>query len=129
MSAAGAILPAVMRTRDGEMHEYPDHANVLAVVRAYSKTSGPMPYALLLEVMESLEAVGNDMAIHTGGATSVALHNVVTDLRRLDLVDLGSSGTVLTPSGVEKANAWNGQFEKRSEQAAAALRDLGFLPE
>jgi hypothetical protein len=131
MSTAGAILPTVMRTRDGEMHDYPDHANVLAVVRAYSKTSGPMPYALLLEVMESLEAVRNDMAIHTGGATSVAvaLHNVVTDLRRLDLVDLGSSGTVLTPAGVEKANAWNGQFEKRSEQAAAALRDLGFLPE
>ena len=131
MSAAGAILPAVMRTKDAEMHEYPDDANVLAVVCAYSETSGPMPYALLLEVMESLEAVRDDMAIHTGGTTGVAtaLHNVVTDLRRLDLIDLGSSGTVLTPSGVKKANAWNGQFQERSEHAAAALRDLGFLPE
>ena len=80
MSAAGAILPAVMRTKDAEMHEYPDHANVLAVVFAYSETSGPMPYALLLEVMESLEAVRDDMAIHTGATTGVAtaLHNVVT---------------------------------------------------
>ncbi len=130
MSAAGAILPAVMRTRDVEMHDYPDHANVLAVVSAYSKRVGPMPYALLLEVMESLKAVGDDMAIKTGGATGVAkaLHNVVTDLRRLDLIDLGSSGTVLTPSGLEKATAWNGQFQERSEHAASSLRDLRFLP-
>jgi hypothetical protein len=130
MSAAGAILPAVMRTRDVEMQQYLDHANVLAVVSAYSERVGPMPYALLLEVMESLKAMGDDLAIQTGGGAGVAkaLHNVVTDLRRLDLVDLGSSGTVLTPSGLEEATAWNGQFQDRREHATSSLQDLRFLP-
>jgi hypothetical protein len=129
MNSAGAVLPAVMRTSDVEMHEYPDHANVLAVVRAYTAELGPMPYALLLEVMEMLEAVNDQTAIQAEGGTSLAqaVHNVVTDLRRLNLVELSSSGTVLTPGGLTKIATWNGKFRERSEHATQMLREFGFL--
>lgn len=129
MSAVSAVLPVVMRTSEVDIHDYPDHANVLAVVRAYTEKLGPMPYALLLEVMEMLEAVSDRTAIQATGSAGLAraLHSVVTDLRRLNLVELASSGTVLTPGGFQRTAAWNGNFRERSEHATQMLREFGFL--
>lgn len=129
MTAAGATLPRVMRDRDVEMHDFPDHANVLAVVHAYVAGEGPMPYALLLSVMESLAALDHEAAIKKSDrSVRLALHGIVSDLRRLDLIDLGSSGTVLTPCGEEQLQEWNGKFRNRSAKAADEMRELGFMP-
>ena len=128
MMTAEATLP-VMRNSDVAMHEFPDHANVLAVVHAYTEAAGPMPYQLLLDVMESFGATGNDMAIQHAGGVGVArgLHQILADLRRLDLIDMGSAGTELTPCGYSRLQGWNGLFRQRRTLARDAMTTMGFL--
>lgn len=131
MATAEATLP-VMRDSQVGMHDFPDHANVLAVVDAYTSASGrPLPYVLLLDIMESLPGVDSEAAIPHASRIGVvtALHNIVADLRRLDLIEMGSAGTELTLCGRQRLEAWNGQFKARSKQAQAAMVEAGFLAE
>lgn len=130
MGPAGVTLPRVMSNRDVDMHDFPDHANVLAVVSAYTDAQGAMPYALLRDAMASLDAIHDEMAISSSGSIGVAmaLHNVVTDLRHLDLIDLGPAGTVVTSCGEDRLKAWNGKFRERRSHATRVLQELQFLP-
>ena len=55
---------------------------------------------------------------------SEVLGDIVTDLRRLDLLHFGPNGTDLTPAGESVIKSWNGHFRARRELAAEALKGL-----
>lgn len=120
-----AVLP-VMRDRHASISDFPAHANVMALIKAFGE---PVPWALLLEVVAQLQHTASETALGSLPAARVesTLLDVVTDLRALGLVSLGPTGTVFTDAGEDVIREWNGQFTARLDAARQALKALGIL--
>lgn len=132
MTRLATLDPPIMSSTNATAEEYPGHANVLALVSAYTEAvDSPMPWATLVDVIESLQLQGNPAGLQAPGPSTVddVLGDIVTDLRRLNLLRFGVHGTTITDTGEEVAKAWNGQFTGRRQQAAAALRELRVIPD
>lgn len=123
-------LPKRMSARNAEMHEYPDHASVLAVLSAYQEaTREAMPWSLLVIVIEELQTEDSELKFVTEGVAllDASVRQIVADLRALGLVSLGSDGTRVTAAGEAACAAWNGMFRQRKEYARQELEQHGFL--
>ena len=119
--------PQVMHTADANVDDFPDHANVLAVVATYQEKYGPMPWLALVDVMQSLPSINSPLCLGKAGRRiETALLNITTDLRSLGFVELTSAGTIATSRGDEYIKSWNGKFTSRRENARKALAELRF---
>lgn len=119
--------PSVMRSANTDVDQYPDHANVLAVVATYQVEYGAMPWRVLVDVMGSLPSINSDLALGGAGRhVEAALVDIVADLRALGFIELTGEGTVRTERGESYIKEWNGKFERRKDQARAALARLRF---
>ncbi|NHA67723.1 hypothetical protein [Phycicoccus flavus] len=127
MTGVKTLEQPIMTSTDVAADDFPNHANVLALVSAYTQATGePMPWAAIVEVVERLQLEGNPAGLEMRGSLRVgeALGDIVTDLRRLNLLHFGVNGTDLTAAGEEMASRWNGRFTQRRESATTALREL-----
>lgn len=114
----------VMSDRHAPITQFPQHANVMALVKAFEE---PVPWALLLEVVTRLQRSAPEVALGEIPLSRIdaALLDVVTDLRSLGLLDVRPVGTVFTDAGEDTIREWNGQFTERLAAAKAALLTLG----
>lgn len=120
-----------MRSTDGAMDVYPAHARLLALVSAYGELVGrPVTWLDLVALVERLEAEASPAALGLEPLqrTADALADLVTDLRRLDLLQSGLDGSSVTPAGQDAAAAWNGRFAERRRAARDALVTMGIGP-
>lgn len=119
--------PQVMQRDDASVDDFPDHANVLAVVSTYQEQYGPMPWLVLLDVMESLPSISSGLQLSKAGRrVEAALLDITTDLRSLGFVELTAAGTISTSKGDRYIEKWNGKFTARKELARTALGELRF---
>lgn len=123
--------PPVMRdedVRDGtDIDQFPDHANVLAVVATYQEKYQAMPWPLLVDVMASLPSIESTLCLTSPSAQiDTVLMDIVTDLRARGLLMLTGSGAVSTPEGNAYICRWNGKFSSRKSEARKNLAELRF---
>lgn len=117
----------IMGTTPARASAYPEHAQVLALLSAYTAVYGnPAPWLELVSIVERLVEKDSPAAPHLAPLqrTADALADLVTDLRRLDLIQSGPAGSALTENGEAVAATWNGHFARRRERAIEAIRDL-----
>lgn len=124
----GTIAPPIMKDRLASVDEFPDHANVLAIIRAYMDNFGPMPWPLLVDVVGSLPSIGSDLQLtDVRRGLDQTLVDIVSDLRSLGFVELTPAGTMPTAAADEYIRAWNGRFATRKTRATEALEELRFV--
>lgn len=116
-----------MRADKTDVDDFPDHANVLAVVATYQEEYDAMPWPLLVDVMASLPSINSSLALSRQGVQADAvLMDIVTDLRARDFLEMTASGAISTAQGDQYIQQWNGKFTARKKQARKDLAELRF---
>lgn len=119
--------PPVMQSTAASVEDFPDHANVLAVIATFQDEYSAIPWAVLVDVVASLPSIGSGLALSgPPHQTEQALVDIVADLRTLGLVEMTSKGTISTSQGDEYIERWNGKFASRKAQAQESLAKLRF---
>lgn len=113
--------------RDTDVQQFPDHANVLAMVATYQEAYGAMPWPLLVDVMASLPSIGSSLALTRADVqVETVLMDIVTDLRARGFLEMTASGAISTATGDSYIKRWNGKFTSRKAQARRDLAELRF---
>lgn len=119
--------PPVMHRENTNVDQYPDHANVMAVIATYNEKYGPMPWSVLIDVLASLPSINSTLVLRQAGRrVEEALVDITSDLRALGFLELTADGTVSTSQGHEYIREWNGKFTARQKQARKDLARLRF---
>ncbi|MFC7495571.1 MULTISPECIES: hypothetical protein [unclassified Nocardioides] len=124
MTTAVSPVP-VMTSADAALLEVEVHANVLALIEAYTKAVGTsMPWATLLAAA-SATPLGHELLsirVAPGIRVTSVVRDAVSDLLSLGLVETGPAGLHITDSGCDMVRGWNGEYRRRLEAAETLLR-------
>lgn len=122
-----ATYPPVMRANETDVDDFPDHANVLAIVATYQEQYDAMPWPLLVDVVASLPSIGSRLALSKQSVqVDAVLMDIVTDLHARGFLEMTASGAISTARGDEYIRQWNGKFSTRKDWARKDLAELRF---
>jgi len=122
---------AVMTTPDAPITEVEVHADVLALIEAYTDaTDKAMPWSTLLAAAGAVPADHGllRVGVRQGRGVTATVSDAVTDLLKLGLLVTGPEGLRITPAGCEAVRAWNGAYKQRLIAASDTLVSSELLP-